>query len=112
MYLHVVVFSAGSDGGIVEARKKEACLSNEFSVGEHVHRQVSAPARPDSLMFTNIMDDLDQMTKDLESCLVEKGSSFSTISGVHISFAIIGIDFNGFTLLWPRTHVVARMMWV
>ncbi|XP_064395077.1 uncharacterized protein LOC135342288 isoform X3 [Halichondria panicea] len=70
----------GSDGGIVEARKKEARLSNGFSVGEHVHRQVSAPARPDSLMFTNIMDDLDQMTKDLESCLVEKGSSFSTIS--------------------------------
>ncbi len=81
--LSVTVSSAGSDGGIVEARKKEARLSNGFSVGEHVHRQVSAPARPDSLMFTNIMDDLDQMTKDLESCLVEKGSSFSTISGVH-----------------------------
>ncbi len=64
----------------MEARKKVARLSNGFSVSEHVHRQVSAPARPDSLMFTNIMDDLDQMTKDLESCLVNEGSS--SISGV------------------------------
>lgn len=80
-----LIFSAGSDSGIViEAGKRVARLANGFPVQENVQKQVSAPTRPDSVLFTNIMDDLDQMTKELDSCLVKESSPSCELSGVII----------------------------
>ena len=67
--MHFVI-SGGSDSGIVEARRKVTQLSNGVSVSESVARQASAPARPDSSAFNTMLSDLDQMSKDLESCLL------------------------------------------
>lgn len=61
-------------------RRNAARLTNGFSVHENVKQQLGtrAAARPDSFMFTSMLDDLDQMTKDLESCLSEESGNLST----------------------------------
>lgn len=62
----------GSDSGIVEVRNKVAKLG--LSATNSVQRQASAPVRPESLMLNSMLDDLDQLSKDLDSCL-ESGDS-------------------------------------
>ena len=50
----------------------------ESAVTGGMQRQVSAPLRPESLMLNSMLDDLDQLSKDLDSCLESGHSSSST----------------------------------
>ncbi len=77
---YFIFVSTGSDSGIVEARKHAHRVSNGLSV--EVQRQINASGRPDSVIFTNIMDDFDQMAKELDSCLIEECSTSCEPSGV------------------------------
>ena len=91
----------GSDSGVVVQRKHDTSVQykghSRSHSGSHVtpltvhkeatpppsiaavltRRQASVPPRPESLMFNDVLDDLNRLTQDLDTCLVNDGTGNS-----------------------------------